>query len=78
MTELSNFFATRPERAEAPSPGHPPWVITDANLSPCKGKSFKIPELIKLLPLQGDLLIAITPRALPWARSFCPFRAYCF
>ncbi len=21
MTELSNFFATRPERAEAPSPG---------------------------------------------------------
>ena len=52
-----------------------PWVITDANLSPCKGKSFKIPELIKLLPLQGDLLIAITPRAMPWARSFCPFRA---
>ena len=24
MTELSNFFATRPERAEAPSPGHRP------------------------------------------------------
>ena len=30
----------------------------------------------KLLPLQGALLIAIIPRALPWARSFCPFRAY--
>ena len=29
----------------------------------------------KLLPLQGALLIAIIPRALPWARSFCPFRA---
>ena len=25
--------------------------------------------------LQGALLIAIVPRALPWAKSFCPFRA---
>ena len=25
--------------------------------------------------LQGALLIAIIPRALPWAISFCPFRA---
>ena len=25
--------------------------------------------------LQGALLIAIIPRALPWAKSFCPFRA---
>ena len=25
-----------------------------------------------LLPLQGALLIAIIPRAMPWARSFCP------
>ena len=33
---------------------------------------------IKLLPFQGALLIAIIPRALPWARSFCPFRACCF
>ena len=23
------------------------------------------------------MLIAIIPRALPWARSFCPFRACC-
>ena len=34
--------------------------------------------MIKLLPLQGVLLIAIIPRAMPWARSFCPFRACCF
>ena len=27
------------------------------------------------MPLQGVLLIAIIPRAMPWARSFCPFRA---
>ena len=27
--------------------------------------------------LQGALPIAIIPRALPWAKSFCPFRACC-
>ena len=27
--------------------------------------------------LQGALLIAIIPRALPWAKSFCPFMACC-
>ena len=36
------------------------------------GKSFKTQAIIKLLPLQGALLIAIIPRALPWAKSFCP------
>ena len=56
-----------------------PWVIMFANLSPCKGKSFKTPwgQFVKLLPLQGALLIAFIPRALPWAKSFCPFRACC-
>ena len=44
--------------------------------TPCKGKSFKNSKVnIRLLPLQGALLIAFIPRALPWARSFCPFRA---
>ena len=47
------------------------------NLSPCKGKSFKTPGNIKLLPLQGALLIAFIPRAMPWAKSFCPYRACC-
>ena len=32
-------------------------------------------QYTKLLPFQGALMIAIIPRALPWARSFCPFRA---
>jgi hypothetical protein len=32
---------------------------------------------MKLLPLQGALLIAFIPRALPWAKSFCPYRACC-
>ena len=43
-----------------------PWVNTDANLSPCKGKSFIITKYLKLLPLQGALLFAIIPRAMPW------------
>ena len=32
--------------------------------------------MIKLLPLQGVLLIAIIPRAMPWARSFWAFSPY--
>ena len=47
--------------------------------APCKGKSFKnIAAVWKLLPLQGVITISILsiPRVLPWARSFCPFRAY--
>ena len=51
--------------------------------APCKGKSFKIHLIkienplryVKLLPLQGALHIGIIPRAMPWAKSFCPFRA---
>ena len=34
--------------------------------------------ILKLLPLQGALHIGIIPRALPWAKSFCPFRACWF
>ena len=29
------------------------------------------------MPFQGALLIARVPRAMPWAKSFCPFRACC-
>ena len=59
--------------------------INDIQLTPCKGKSFTyrrgfsifIRCILKLLPLQGASLIAIIPRAMPWAKSFCPFRACC-
>ena len=34
-------------------------------------------SISKLLPFQGDFVVSIlNPRALPWAKSFCPFRAY--
>ena len=76
------IYPARPERAEALSPGQRPGYKAISN-APCKGKSFKIHLIkienplryVKLLPLQGALLIGIIPRALPWARSFCPFRA---
>ena len=33
-------FPSRPEGAEAPSPGHSPWVFMSARLAPGRGKSF--------------------------------------
>ena len=50
--------------------------------APCKGKSFKIHRIkmetplryVKLLPLQGARFATHKkPRAMPWAKSFCPF-----
>ena len=36
---------------------------------------FFVGDILKFLPLQGALLNAMIPRALPWARRGCPFRA---
>ena len=60
--------------------------IMSVGNAPCKGKSFKIHRIkmenplryVKLLPLQGARFATHKkPRALPWAKSFCPFRACC-
>nr|WP_308560199.1 hypothetical protein [uncultured Prevotella sp.] len=60
--------------------------IMSVSNAPCKGKSFKIHLIkmenplryVKLLPLQGALFATHKkPRVLPWAKSFCPFRAGC-
>ena len=68
--------AARPERAEAPSPGHRPGLLWTQTCRPVRAKALKNQaKFIKLLPLQGVLLTTIIPRAMPWARSFCPFRA---
>ena len=41
-----------------------------------KGQKLSINrQYTKLLPLQGVLLNPSIPRAAPWARSVCPFRA---
>ena len=49
-----------------------------------KKNSSKIANVLKkylkiniVLPFQGDFFVSVLkPRAMPWARSFCPFRAY--
>ena len=55
-----------------------PYALKIASFYPyaLKGQKLSINrQYTKLLPLQGVLLNASIPRALPWARSFCPFRA---
>ena len=67
----------RPVRAEALSPGQRPGLLRSQTCRPVRAKALKLRQFSKLLPLQGALLIAIIPRAMPWAKSFCPFRACC-
>ena len=72
-------YSIRPERAEALSPGQRPGLLWMQGCRPVRAKALKLSgKYIKLLPLQGALPIAIIPRALPWAKSFCPFRACCW
>ena len=47
-------------------------------MRPVRAKALKYEANSKLLPLQGDRFPFIIHRAMPWARSFCPFRAYGF
>ena len=68
----------RPERAEAPSPGQHPGLDNNQQSRPVRAKALYIARYFKAFALTGRLVCAIRlPRALPWARSFCPFRACC-
>uniref|UniRef100_UPI00402606B1 hypothetical protein n=1 Tax=Prevotella sp. TaxID=59823 RepID=UPI00402606B1 len=75
---LIRILNTLPERAEALSPGQRPGLLCSQTCRPVRAKALLLPEVLKLLPLQGALMNAFIPRALPWAKSFCPFRACCF
>ena len=66
ITEISQVSPKRPERAEAPSPGQRPGLLWTQTCRPGRAKAFKNQEFIRLLPLQGALLTAIIPRAMPW------------
>ena len=45
--------------------------------APCKGKSFMCClDFLSFCPYRATDLRPKQPRALPWAKSFCPFRAY--
>ena len=60
------------------SPSTPSCMI-DITQHALKGQKLcKLSGFLKLLPLQGALFCdPQKPRAMPWARSFCPFRACC-
>ena len=61
-------------KAQKLLPRAAPWVMLAKNKVALKGQKLSIS---KLLPFQGDFVVfIIKPRALPWARSICPFRAY--
>ena len=78
MIQVSQVSPTRPERAEARSPGQRPGLSCSQTWRPVRAKALKLTlKFIKLLPLQGALLTVTIPRAMPWAKSFCPFRACC-
>ena len=52
-----------------------PWVLTDANLSPCKGKSFKSQAIYKAFALTGRLVDCSYTQGVDLGWSFCSFRA---
>ena len=71
------FYPTRPEGAEALSPGQRPGLSCSQTWRPVRAKALKLTrKFIKLLPLQGALLTVTIPRALPWAKSFWAFSPY--
>ena len=64
------------ERAEGPKAPSPGIALGNVGKNKIALKGQKL-SISKLLPFQGDFVVFILkPRALPWARSFCPFRAY--
>ena len=73
---IQTVWLKRAEGPKAPSPGHRPGELWMQACRPVRAKPSSTRQYTKLLPLQGALLTASKPRAVPWARSFCPFRAY--
>ena len=50
--------------------------IVAVSKAPCKGKSLINSRYLKAFALTGRQgCVHDKPRAMPWARSFCPFRA---
>ena len=61
-----NHRRERPERAASPLPRATPWVPCPHSLRPVRAK-VKANRSPILLPLQGEGVYALIPRALPWA-----------
>ena len=55
ILKFRKFYPTRPERAEALSPGQRPGLLRSQTWRPCKGKSFKTQAIFKAFALTGRL-----------------------
>ena len=55
LTELSQVGTTRPERAEAPSPGHRPGLLRSQTCRPVRAKALKYQTINKAFALTGRL-----------------------
>ena len=56
LTELSQVSPTRPERAEAPSPGHRPGLLQTQTCRPVRAKALKLQATHKAFALTGRLV----------------------
>ena len=55
LTKVSQVSPTRPERAEAPSPGHRPGCLWAQTCRPVRAKAFKYLAIYKAFALTGRL-----------------------
>ena len=55
LTEVSQVSPTRPERAEAPSPGHRPGCLWAQTCRPVRAKAFKYLAIFKAFAPTGRL-----------------------
>ena len=55
ITQVSQVSPTRPERAEAPSPGHRPGCLWTQTCRPVRAKAFKYLAIYKAFALTGRL-----------------------
>ena len=67
---------TRPERAEAPSPGHRPGLLRALAYRPVRAKALKLQAKQKAFALTGRLADCHYTQGEPWARSFWAFSPY--
>ena len=82
--ELIEFFAVRYIRAalhglkaqQVRSPGQRPGLTYVPHRRPVRAKVINN-RLPILLPLQGEGLFTLVPRALPWAGNWLPFQVGC-
>ena len=55
LLKFRKFCPTRPERAEAPSPGHRPGLLWAQNCRPVRAKALKLQAIHKAFALTGRL-----------------------